>query len=221
MLIVSAIKRWLMKTIVSKLKVKLFSTAKIKLWLMKTRIYKWALRSVIPYIRFSTYYTSMRGIKYHQVYAAIKPGDIILTTDSKKLTTWLIGGDFSHAAVCVSKNREFEVAEMTHSDYTKSTVSDLCYEATRVVVLRCDDFTQTYTKKFIKRIKSFDGVPYDTSFKLGIEALSCAELAYEGDYERRLAVSLEDVIGVGQLYISPTGLANAKNCTVVIDTDLL
>jgi hypothetical protein len=196
-------------------------SAKLKLWIMNTRPYAWLLKHVIPYIRFSTYYTSMRGIKYHQVYDAIEAGDIILTTDSKKLTTWLIGGDFSHAAVCVSKDKVWEVSEMTHSDYTKSTVADLCFEATRVVVLRCDDFTKKYTQTFIDKVKSFDGVPYDINFRLGIEALSCAELAYEGDVERRLDVSLEDVIGVGQLYISPTGLALAKNCTVVIDTDLI
>ena len=194
---------------------------KFKLWLMGTRLYAWSLKHVIPYIRFSTYYTSMRGVKYHQVYAAIQPGDIILTTDDKKLTTLLIGGEFSHAAVCVSKDKKWEVSEMTHSDYTKSTVADICFEATRVVVLRCKDFDQNYTKDFIGNIKAFEGTSYDVKFELGIEALSCAELVYEGDFRRRLDVSLEDVIGVGQLYISPTGLANAKNCTVVIDTDLI
>lgn len=192
-----------------------------KIWLMRTRLYHWSLKHVIPYIRMSTYYTSMRGKVYHKVYDLIKPGDTILTVDKKKLTTFLIGGDFSHAAVCVSKDKEFEVAEMTHTDYTKSTVADLCFEADRVVVLRCKDFDEAYTKKVVEKCKSYEGVPYDNLFELGVEALSCSELVYEADFERRLDVSLEDVVGLGELYISPTGLWEAKNVDIIIDTDNL
>ena len=52
-------------------------------WGMQTRPYRYMLKHVIPYIRFTTYYTSMRGWKYHQIYNAVQPGDIILTTDKK------------------------------------------------------------------------------------------------------------------------------------------
>ena len=110
---------------------------------------------------------------------------------------------------------------MTHNDYTKSTVSDFCYESTRVVVLRCTDFGVAYTSKVINKCKSLEDVPYDYKFELGVEALSCSELVYEADLEKRLDVNLEDVVGLGQLYISPTGLWNAKNVTVVIDTNNL
>ena len=65
---------------------------KLKLWFMQTQFYAWLVKSVIPYIRFTTYYTSMRGKKYHKVYDATKPGHIILTTDKRKLTTFLIPG---------------------------------------------------------------------------------------------------------------------------------
>jgi hypothetical protein len=192
---------------------------RFKAWLMTTRVYHWLLKHVIPYIRLTTYYTSMRGVKYHAVYDAIQPGDIILSVDDKKLTTFLIGGEFSHAAMCVSKDKKWEVSEMTHTDYTKSTVSDICYEASRVVVLRCRDFDEKYTQAVVDKCKSFDGVPYDNMFELGVEALSCSELVYEADFERRLDVNLEDVVGLGQLYISPTGLWNSINTIIVADTD--
>jgi len=191
---------------------------KIKLWFMQTRVYAWLVKSVIPYIRFTTYYTSMRGKKYHKVYDAIEPADIILTVDKRKLTTMLIPGEFAHAAACVSKDKEFEVAEMTHTDYTKSTVADLCFEADRVVVLRCTKFSHDYKNKFIKNIMSFEGVPYDDQFELGIKALSCSELVWAGDEEERLGASLEDIAGLGRPYISPTGLYKAKNVEVIIDT---
>jgi len=164
----------------------------------------------------------MRGKKYHKVYEVIQPGHIMLTVDKRKFTTMLIPGEFAHAAVCVSKDKEFEVAEMTHTDYTKSTVADLCFEADRVVVLKCIKFTKAYTKKFIEKTKSFEGVPYDDQFELGIKALSCSELVWASDYEERIGASLEDVAGLGRPYISPTGLYKAENVEVVIDTrDLL
>jgi len=185
---------------------------------MQTRLYAWLVKRVIPYIRFTTYYTSMRGKKYHKVYEAVEPGHIILTVDKRKLTTMLIPGEFAHAAVCVSKDKEFEVAEMTHTDYTKSTVADVCFEADRVVVLKCTKFTKAYTKKFIKKTKSFEGVPYDDQFELGVKALSCSELVWAADEEARIGASLEDIAGLGRPYISPTGLYQAKNVKVVIDT---
>lgn len=188
---------------------------------MQTNFYHWLVKKVIPYIRFTTYYTSMRGWKYHQVYAAIKPGDIILTIDKRKLTTFLIPGEWAHAAVCVSKDKEFEVAEMTHTDYTKSTVADLCFEADRVRVLRCTKFNYAYKQKFIKKCKSFEGVPYDDQFVLGVKALSCSELVWASDFEGRIGASTEDIAGLGREYISPTGIFKAKHLEYVIDTDNL
>ena len=185
---------------------------------MQTRFYAWLVKKIIPYIRFSTYYTSMRGWKYHQIYDAIEPGDIILTIDKKKLTTLLIPGEWAHAAVCVSKDKNFEVAEMTHTDYTKSTVSDVCYESDRVVVLRCKLFDDEYKTQYIENIKNFDGVIYDDQFELGVKALSCSELVWAGDSEERIGASLDDVAGLGRPYISPTGLYKAKNLKTIIDT---
>ncbi len=191
---------------------------KFLIWLTKRRLYKWALYHVIPYIRFTTYYTSMKGSVYHKGYELLKPGDIILTKDKKKLTTILIGGEFCHAAFCVSKNRGFECAEMTHTDYTKSTFADVCFQSDRVVILRCPDFDGTYITKIIKKCKSFEDCKYDTVFKLNNEFLYCSELVYESDFERRLKLDLSDLAGIGNKYISPTGLFYAKNVTVVWDT---
>ena len=191
---------------------------KIKLWFMETKLYVWLLKRVIPFIRLTTYYTSMRGRIYHKVYDIIKPGDIILTVDKRKLTTFLIPGDWTHAAICISKDKNFEVAEMTHNDYTKSTVADLCFEADRVVVLRCSKFTKAYTRKFIKNTLALEDVPYDYKFELGIKSLSCAELVWAADPENRIGACLEDVAGLGRDYISPQGIYNADNVTVVLDT---
>jgi len=188
---------------------------------MQTRIYAWLVMSVIPYIRLTTYYTTMKGVKYHKVYDNVQPGDVVLTTDKRKLTTFLIPGDWSHAAVCVSKDKSFEVAEMTHTNYTKSTVSDICYEADRVAVLRCNKFDNAYRDQFIQNVRDLDGTPYDVKFELGIKALSCSELVWAADPENRVGASLEDVVGVGRDYISPQGLFLADNVEIILDTDNL
>jgi hypothetical protein len=189
---------------------------------MRTRFYNWLLRDIIPYVRFTTYYADFPGYKYHEGYFLLKPGDIILTVDDKKLTTKLISkatGEegFSHAAFCVSKNQIFEVAEMTHKDFTKSCFFDICKEATRVVILRCSDFDNAYINEMIKLTSQFANCKYDTQFKLGIEALSCSELVYYYDFQHRLKVDLTPILG-NDPYISPMGLFQAKNVRIVWDS---
>jgi hypothetical protein len=192
---------------------------KILLWLMKTKFYKKLLINVIPYIRFTTYYTTMKGSTFHKMYKILKPGQIILTIDKKKLTTLLIPGEFSHAAFCVSKDMEWEISEMTHTHYTKSTFADVCFQSDRVLILECKDFDEAYINKMIDKCKSLSGAEYDTDFSLGIEALYCSELIYQSDFEKRLQISLEDLAGLGKPYISPTGLLKALNCQIIYDTE--
>lgn len=194
-------------------------------WLATTKFYNLILEDVVPYIRFSSYYTSMKGWKYKRGYALLKEGDIILTLDKKKISTLIIGGDWAHAALCVAKSEkeEFEIAEMTHTNYTKSTFSDLCYEADNVAIIRCKDWDEEYTKKVIEKCRSLDSAKYDNAFTLTRDSkgpnpdafLYCSELVYESDFERRLNVNLEDLEDLGRLYISPTGLWNAKNIDII------
>ena len=174
---------------------------------------------LIPSIRFTTNYTSLRGWKYQRGYKLLKPGDILLTIDHHKLTTILVPGLFSHAAMCVAKGDEWEVSEMTNTDYTYSCFFDICKESDRVVIMRCKDFDEEYTKKVVNKCKSFKGTKYDVEFNLGIKALYCSELIYHSDFEHRLHVSLEDIASIGREYISPTGLFKAKNVDVVWDSD--
>jgi hypothetical protein len=186
---------------------------------MQTKFHSWLLKKVIPYIRFTTYYTSLRGWKYHRGYKKLRPGHIILSVDKTKLTTKLVPGEFTHASLCVDKGTEWEVSEMTHSDYTKSTFFDICKEADRVILLWCEDWDDIYVREVIKKCKLFCNATYDVEFVLGVLALYCSELVYHSDYEHRLKVSLEDIAGIGREYISPTGLRKALNVRVDWDSD--
>lgn len=209
--------------------------APLLLWFMDTKLYVFLLKKVIPYIRFSMYYTTMKGWKYKRGYKLLKPGHFLLTLDRAKLTGFLIPGDVTHAVFCVGKGDdvEWETSEMTHEDYTKSTFFDVCKESDRVLICECTDWDEAYTKQVIERVKSLQQAKYDTKFvlnslsaqplvedsKFGFRFLACSELIYEGDFEHRLQVSLEDVAGLGRPYISPVGLLKGKNVRVVWDSD--
>jgi len=188
---------------------------------MQTKIYRYLLKHVIPYIRFTTYYTNLRGKKYHTLYQQLLPGDVILTIDKKKLTTLLIPGEFSHAAMCVSLDAEWEVSEMTHLDYTKSCFFDICKESDRVVIMRCKKITDEQLSNAIAKCKSLQNATYDAEFSLGIKELYCSELIYVSYENNLIGANLEDFVGLGRDYISPVGLYHAKNLKVVIDSDLL
>ena len=190
-------------------------------WVMQTRMYRYLLKHVIPYIRFTTYYTNLRGKKYHALYEKLEAGDVILTIDKKKLTTLLIPGEFSHAAMCVSLDKRWEVSEMTHTDYTKSCFFDICKESDRVVIMRCKKITEEQLSTAIETCKSMKEAKYDTEFSLGISALYCSELIYVSYENNLIQANLEDFVGLGRPYISPVGLYHAENLEVVIDSDLL
>ena len=192
------------------------------LYVTQTKIFRWLLSSVVPYIRFTTYYPKFSGRQYRNAYHLLSLGDILLCSDNRKLTTKLIGGELTHAALCVGKGDlvMWETLDMTHEDCRRGQFFDICKESDRVVILRCTDWDSAYISKVITKAQDFYdwGIQYDYSFKLGVKALYCSELVYEADVERRLKVKLDDVAGLGIPYISPTGLYNAENVKVIYDS---
>ena len=182
---------------------------------MTTKVYKYLLKNVIPYIRTSTYYAKFNGEQYELMRLLVEPGDIILTRDKRKLTGMLIPGTWDHAALVTSG---YQAAQMTHKDFTIDWLFDIAKESDEIVVLRCNDFDCHYALEVVKKAKSFKDAKYDSEFTLGVEALYCSELIYQADFEKRLKLDLTDLIGLNRPYISPDGLYDCKNCTVVFDS---
>jgi hypothetical protein len=198
---------------------------KFIMWFMGTSLYDWLLIKVIPYIRFSTYYTRLKGADYNAGYRVLQPGHFILCLDEQKLTSLLIPGFMSHAGFCIAKKDElwkpYEVAEMTRHGYTKSDFFDLCKESSRVLICTCVDWTSEDIASMIQLAPSFEQSKYDTKFTLGVEALYCSELIYQLDQRagQKLRVDLSDLAGLGQPYLSPDGLLLGKNTKVLCDSD--
>lgn len=184
---------------------------------MTTKIWHHVLMKIIPYIRFSMYYTDFTGVQYNAINNVMQPGDVLLCIDKRKLTTKLIPGEFSHAVMCISNDGVWETSEMTHYDYEKSCLFDVCKQSDRVVLLR-PQLPLSIINKAIDKCKSFEDANYDVAFSLGVEALYCSELVYESYEDNTLGVNIDDIAGLGKPYISPSGLYKAKNLRVVIDS---
>lgn len=191
---------------------------KFLLWLMQSKAYYDLMIKIVPYIRFTTYYTSFRGYKYHAGYKILQPGDFMVAVDKKKLTSFLVPGIWTHASFCVSKDGQWEVSEMTHENYTKSCFFDICKESDRVAIYR-PNVDDAYKQQMIEKCKSFHDAVYDVEFDLGVKALYCSELVYQSDYEHRLEFDLTDIHGLGRPYISPDGLTDSKHIICVWDSD--
>ena len=187
------------------------------LWIMETWVYLWVAEHIVPYIRFRMYYTDIRGDRYKQGYQLLQPGDIILAGDKWKLTTLMIGGEWCHAALCVAKGDdvEYEIAEMTHMNYTKSHFYDVCREADEFCILRCTVWDQDYINDIlIPTCKSFEHARYDYAFTYGLVTLYCSELVVASDIESRLTVDTS-VQSLGREHVSPTNLWESPDVRVI------
>jgi hypothetical protein len=204
---------------------------KCLLYIMNSKTYYHLLMKIIPYIRLTTYYTGFRGYQFNRGYQYLKPGDFVLTRDNKKLTTFLVPGEWTHAAQVVAVGGDWEISEMTHEHYTRSCFFDVCAQSDRVAIYRCTAFDEAYIYDVvIPTCKSFSKAVYDVEFEgaetstsvqlsLGIPALYCSELVYQSDPERRIGADLTDLVGLDLPYISPDDLSEAKNVVCVWDSE--
>jgi len=194
-------------------------------FIYKRAIYKYFVKNILPYMRFTNKYARLDGLEFKELYRLLEVGDILFSIDRRKGSAAIIGGDWSHAALCVQKDETgIEVVEMVGTGYREVTFFDFCKEADEVAIKRCIDWDKEYIARVVQEARSHKNAPYDVEFlfknyagnKSGsIEALYCSEHVFISDVDRRLDVDLTDLLGVGHLYLSPTGLYNAKNCVLV------
>lgn len=185
-------------------------------WFVRQKLFKKIVLKILPLMRFSNRLTQMNGRAYHDGYDRLRPGDIVLTKDNSRLSTWIIGGYWAHAGLCVSKDMDFECAEMTHEHYTESTFADMCFKADEVAIVRMKSWSEDYIRKtIIPNVKSFKGSKYDYMFNLKNDYLSCSEMIYKADTLKKGKFNKEDIAGLGREYISPTGLYNSVEAEVI------
>jgi hypothetical protein len=182
---------------------------------MESSMYTWGMRWIVPRVRF-WFPPVLPDWKVEQGRSLVLQGDVLLTADTFKLTNICIPGALTHAAVYLGWG---SVVEMICSGYHKTDWAKLC-RASRVVILRpLPRWDQAYQDQFIAKVRSFEGTAYDPQFEPTTELLYCSEMVWTADWERRLKVKIDDLMGLGRPYVSPMGLYNAGNVEVIWDSD--
>lgn len=153
--------------------------------------------------------------KILKIATKLQLGDLIFS-HNPSLFSLLIPGDVTHVGVYIGGD---DVAEMLPNGFHYNTIWNFCRRNKRVIVCRCNDFNQVYVTRFINNINQFKFHKYDFSFNFDVMELYCSEMVYLADDKRVIKCSLEDNLGVGQKFITPQGLLNASNISIIYDTD--
>lgn len=177
----------------------------------------------IPSIRFGK--KTIPEEVFKQLEDIIQPGMCILVRDPLKLSHILIGGHWSHAAICVRKlyvNDVWQmkiIGEMGHSNYQELDLKEMLGYSQSVCVIKPKLSTPEYLNSMAARAQILGHVSrqYDQLFELGEESLYCSELVYMADDVHLYDASLEDLAGLGKPYISPDGLYKSNNSEVVFE----
>lgn len=190
----------------------------------KTKLWKWFVLDFMRITSINHFFVRHSGKEFYHAYNLLRPGDIILTSDSLSLSSFAIPGEWSHAGICVGKGMEWEISEMLTTGYAKSHFYDIFTRAEKIKIIRCFGWSSDYVRKVINNVKSYSAAEYDYTFGINnnkdvagtdIPFLYCSEMIWEADVARLLNVNLEDVAGLGRPYLSPDGLANSKNVITV------
>ena len=184
---------------------------------MECALYTAAMRWVVPRIRFRWSCPVMPREKWVEGYNLVEPGDILMSTTHRKLTSICIPGKMKHAAWFVGREGIGDVVEAVAEGVRCVGFSEFC-QADHVMILRPDWDDPGYTQRVVACVLSFIGTPYDRLFTLGLRALYCFETIFLADFDKRLGISTEDLMGLGRQYVSSAGILNS-NVRVVWDSD--
>lgn len=150
--------------------------------------YPYMANNVYPYVRFSTYHTSMTGKDMWIGYDILRPGDIVLSQDNKKLTNILqLGSKYKHVGLCVSKNKDQEILH-SKAKYGVHyvTFADFCFRADKICILR-PKIDKWKIDEIIKNARNKLGKPFDIYFNLDDnKRYACTELIYFSDNNKYL-----------------------------------
>lgn len=175
---------------------------KIKMWIKKKLlrffVVQWLLTKVLPKIRFSLHRPKMNAEKYAVFYRALRPGDLVFSVDRSKLSTFLIGGKWSHVGIYVDHDN---IVEAVYPLVRFVHPLDFCFDADCVGVGRPKyNGSEGAIYEATLKAATYVGRHYDTLFEPGTEALYCSELVSN---VVGLQVDRSDEVGLGQDYVTP------------------
>lgn len=190
---------------------------KFKQAILKFFIVQWFIVRVLPKIRFNFQPPKMTSSMFYEFQKALRPGDLIFSSDRSKLSSWLIPGRWDHVAVVSNLTNEFGVPLIVeaHQPVVRwVTPFQFCHDSDFVGVGRPTD--PKLATRFAEECRKFVGIPYDSLFAKGREALYCSEIIWEMDADNELGFDDTDARGLGVPYLSPDGLACSQHLDWVV-----
>lgn len=173
--------------------------------LVKFKLVRWMLSKILPHIRFSTGYAKFGSKDFYKLLTAVCPGDFLLSVDRSKLSTYLIPGYWSHAAVVVGvPGSGTEIAEMVAGGFKRVGLFDFCKESDDVVLIRVWK-TRDHQNQIIKKCLSLSGAKYDLEFEHGDLEYYCSELCAASDDRDTLNIKNKPVINPDDIFNSAFG----------------
>lgn len=170
--------------------------------LMKFKIVRWFMQLVLPRIRFSNQYARLHGNDFYAAYLRLRPGDFILSVDKSKLSTYLIPGYWSHAAVCVGIGTvSGEVAEMVSGGYQQITFFDFCKESDEVCIIR-PWANKEHAAQIVFECQKLKWAKYDLEFEHSDDEYYCSELCYASDKLNKLKIPAKEIIQPDDIFYS-------------------
>jgi uncharacterized protein YycO len=106
---------------------------------------------------------------------AANVGDVLLTTRRGSLTSRLIPGFWSHAAIVVDGDA---VVHATYPNVSRSSITELVLGATDVMIVRPVFADGEQRGTAIRWALMQLGHPYDLGFEHGVDAFYCSELVW-------------------------------------------
>ena len=105
----------------------------------------------------------------------LQNGDILLTRRDWFLKNLIVPGRYKHVGVY----NEREVLEMQNDGYQETPVEYFFSNYTEIAVYRPKD--PAFAEKFIKEIRTFSKVEYDSRFSLNHKNMYCSEMIHVAD----------------------------------------
>lgn len=174
-------------------------------WILKFWPVQFFICKILPGIRFSVSPPEMTGAQFEAFAKNVRPGMLVFSKDRRKLASWLTPGKWDHVAVV---DANLMIVEAHMPKVRQISLFDFCHTSDEVGILIPP---KAVAESFISECHRFIGLPYDTFFADGREALYCSEMIWDMDIGNELGFDTVDEIGLGIGYVSPDDLWNSKN----------
>lgn len=195
---------------------------RFKRWVLGLRPVQFFVERILPKLRFTTSYPQMSGTAWKAFLENAKAGDLVFSTDGRKLSSWLIPGVWDHVGIICSDGGELIVVEAVQPKVRCSTLFDFCHHADFVGIARPGWLRPEQLQSFQDRALALVGIRYDALFQPGREALYCSEVVLESwpygdDYNNfsPLLADMTDEAHIGTSYATPDDIWNANALTKI------